>query len=68
MADEKPRRQTWRERGTHRPPELDGPEHDTVKLRVRPIGGGSFFWRREKDRVIEVPVPREWRQRRAPER
>ena len=68
MPDEKPRRQTWRERGTHRPPELDGPEHDTVTLRVRPIGGGSFFWRREKDRVIEVPVPREWRQRRDPER
>lgn len=61
MADEKPRRQTWRERGTHRPPELDDPKYAVAHLRVRPIGDGSLFWWRKKDRVIEVPIPREWR-------
>ena len=69
MADEKPQgRQTPSERGTRRPPELDDPKYDVARLRVRPIGDGSLFWWRKKDRVIEVPIPREWRRTKDRER
>ena len=64
MADEKSRRQTWRERGTHRPPELDDPKYDTVVVEVEPIGGGTLFWRRKKDRFKELTV---WRAQPQPE-
>ena len=69
MADEKPRSLTWRERGTHRPPELDDPKYDMATLRLRPIGGGPIpFWSRKEDWVAEEPIPREWRRTRLPER
>ena len=59
MADEKPRRRTWRERGTHRPPELDDPKYDTARLRQVPIGVGFLpFWWRKEDSFTEGPVTR----------
>lgn len=68
MAEEKTRRQTWRERGTHRPPELDDPKYDTIRVEVEPIGGGTLFWRRKADRFKELTVRRAQPRPEAPER
>lgn len=68
MAEEETRRQTWRERGTHRPPELDDPKYDTIRVEVEPIGGGTLFWRRQADRFKELTVRRAQPRPEAPER
>ena len=68
MAQERSNGQTAAKYRMYRPPELDDPKYDTVRLPVRAIGGGSLFWRRKKDRFIELPVRRMWMRIAEPER